>query len=125
MRPGWRASEQRFTAVTPPNRLVTSRSSSTGGPAASDIAGKTVPLLQHPEDAPRQEQDHQHDDGAEEELVDVEEPGPDQLLDDEQAHRPEHRAPDGSLPPEERHHDHGDGGGEGEDRDRLDVALVP
>src|SRR5262244_4393605 len=126
MCPAFRESDTPLMAVTPPNRFTTrstTRMGSIRGWAPSDGARQVVFLLEHAEDAPRHEEDHRDDDGAEEELVEIDEARPDHLLEGEEEHGAQHGAPDRPLPPEEDHHDHGNGHDEREDGDGLDVAL--
>src|SRR6516225_9754108 len=121
MRPGSSAREQRLTAVTPPKRLISSETSriapvpppapasrASRSPGRSDMAREAIALLQHAQDAARQEQHHDDDDRAEEELVQVDEVRPHQLLEDEEAHRAYDWPPHRPLPAEQRHHHHRD-----------------
>src|SRR5262245_3375771 len=130
MRPGSSASDTWLTAVTPPNRLTTRSSSRRGGTVDGGMGGpldrprQAVLLLEHPEDAARHQQHDADYDGAEQELVEVDELGPHELLQDEEQRRAEHRPPDRALAAEQHHHDHRDRGDEREHADRLDVALV-
>src|SRR2546428_6282109 len=138
MRPGSRLRDTRSTAVTPPKRLRTRSISRIGGISALRTGAATsvgkprldrprevVLLLEDAEDAPRHEEHDGDDDGAEEELVEVDEAGPHQLLKGEQEDGAQHGAPDGPLAAKEGHHDHGDRRDEGEYAGGLDVALVP
>src|SRR3990172_10692581 len=115
MRPGGGASEQRWPPAPPPKRLVSPETSRIGAPSApagtgrvasrvsgaderrSDIAREPIPLLQDPEDPARHEEHDQDDDRAEKDLVEVQEPRPDKLLEDEQRRRAENRPPDRPL----------------------------
>src|SRR6266581_6056180 len=123
--PGASARETRFTAATPPKRLTRCSTSRIGTVAISDRPRQVVLLLEDAEDPARHHEHHGDDDGAEQELVKVDEPGPDHLLNAEEQHGAEDRAPDGALAAEQRHDDHGDGREQGKDADGLDVALVP
>src|SRR5262245_39080548 len=129
MRPGSSAIVTSLSAATPPKRLLTRSTSRIGAisPASSvsDGSRQIVFLLQDPQDAARHEQDNRHDDGAEEHLMDVDEPGPHDLLNAEQEHRAQHRTPDRPLPAEQGHHDHRDRRRQREHADGLDVALIP
>src|SRR5262249_28485764 len=80
--------------------------------------------LQNAQHAARHEQHHGDDDGAEQQLVDVREACPDDLLRDEQDDGAEHGSPHGALSTEQHHHDHGDRRGQRKHADRLDVPLV-
>src|SRR2546422_5483461 len=139
-----RLKETRSTAVTPPKRLTTRSISRMDGISVEradsaatrrrlvsdpwkprlDGPGEVVLLLEDAEDAAGHEEDDGDDDGTEEELVDIDEAGPDHLLQREEQDRSQDGSPDGALAAEEHHDDHRDGHDEREHRDRLDVALV-
>src|SRR5690242_7972697 len=101
MRPGASASETPFTAATPPKRLTAPSISRIGATRfkrlGSDGPGEVVLLLQHAQDAAGHQEYDPHDDGPEQELVQVDEAGPHRLLEEEQHGGAQHRSPDRAL----------------------------
>src|SRR5215470_7122535 len=93
---------------------------------ARHLDGPREPVsdLKNAENAARHEQHHGDDDGAEQQLVDVREARPDDLLRDEQNDGTDHRPPHRALSTEQHHDDHGDRRGQRKYADRLDVPLV-
>src|SRR3989475_19234 len=84
---------------------------------------KPILDLEDSQNSARHEEHDGHDDGAEQQLVDVGETRPHDFLRDEQDDSAEHGSPHGALSAEQDHHDHGDRRGQRKHADRLDVSL--